>query len=666
MLERTLVFVDTSYLLASFYNSWEEGARTQLEIDLPEVCSVLDRMITQHVGQPVQRQNWYDGIPDSGPHRYQRALRTVDGVQLRAGLLIETGQRRTQKAVDTRLVADMILAAVRQQCSDMVLVSGDQDMIPGVVEASAMGVRVHLYGFSWDSMSNALRHKCDSITVLDPREDFADTMQIQPLEGPIPPSIPPRPLEAQDPIVDGRAGENEASGGATTGDASSDKATPGDGDSDDGKSGGDSSEASASGTSACGTSDTAVGKADSDTSPSDKRTASTAGPYVEAGKTGDNGRSGHNSQLTQNESGANYSSRADSAHAYEANAHQVNRQGAASQPGNTNEDTWTSRRVRGNNNAADGEHNGQPTSAHESHSAESAPSHPTPADMMACARRSANAADRRHNVDRNGNRDGSRGPDANGTPSQTRPTDADQTVPGQTEHSPSGGSPATRIPESSVDKQRTTQPAEAVGGALAANEGSTTEAANNPAPKDDSKPEDPRSADRPTAVATPGSVAARHQAAQLAASQQASDGSADATSGGDSGNGSNDDNASETATPAPQPKPAPKPSMMAPRRKLRSRYVPLPNEIWTTTGFQTPFDVGQQYATWWFHHVATEEQRDSAPVLSGGGLPPNVDRPLLQFACESLHEYTLSESQRVSLRDGFHTGIRAILITGDD
>ena len=35
MLERTLVFVDTSYLLASFYNSWDTGARAQLEIDLP-------------------------------------------------------------------------------------------------------------------------------------------------------------------------------------------------------------------------------------------------------------------------------------------------------------------------------------------------------------------------------------------------------------------------------------------------------------------------------------------------------------------------------------------------------------------------------------------------------------------------------------------------------
>lgn len=650
MLERTLVFVDTSYLLASFYNSWEEGARTQLEIDLPEVCSVLDRMITQHVGQPVQRQNWYDGIPDSGPHRYQRALRTVDGVQLRAGLLIETGQRRTQKAVDTRLVADMILAAVRQQFSDMVLVSGDQDMIPGVVEASAMGVRVHLYGFSWDSMSNALRHKCDSITVLDPREDFADTMQIQPLEGPIPPSIPPRPLEAQDPIVDGQAGDNAASGDAPTGDVSFDKTAPGDGDSDAGKSGGDGSEGGASGASVGG-----IGVADSPALSADKRTASPAGDSAD------------NGQPTQNMGGDDHSSRPDSAHAHEANAHEADRHGAASQPGNTGEDTWTSRRVRGNNNAAVGEHGGQSTSAHESHSAGSTPSRPTPADMMACARRSANAADRRHSGDRDGNRDGNRGPEASTTTAQARPADADQAVPGQTEHSPSGGSPATRIPESSVGKQRTTQPAEAVGGALAANEGSTTEAADNPAPKDDSKPEDPRSADRPTTVATPGSVAARHQAAQLAASQQASDGGSDGTASGDdsnddSGNGS----AHEASTPTPQPKPAPKPSMMAPRRKLRSRYVPLPNEIWTTTGFQTPFDVGQQYATWWFHHVATEEQRDSAHVLSGGGLPPNVDRPLLQFACESLHEYTLSESQRVSLRDGFHTGIRAILITGED
>ncbi|HZK32495.1 MAG TPA: NYN domain-containing protein, partial [Corynebacterium sp.] len=200
MLERTLVFVDTSYLLASFYNSWETGARSQLEIDLPEVVAVLGNMITNQLHQPVHRQNWYDGIPDSGPHRYQRALRGCDGVQLRTGSLIEWGDRRTQKAVDTRLVADMVIAACRGQVSDFVLVSGDADMIPGVQEATNNGVRVHLYGFGWDSMSSALRHSCDSTTILDPREDFSEAMQLQVLEGPMPPAIRERPLGDAEPL----------------------------------------------------------------------------------------------------------------------------------------------------------------------------------------------------------------------------------------------------------------------------------------------------------------------------------------------------------------------------------------------------------------------------------------------------------------------------------
>lgn len=132
MLQRTLVLVDTSYLLASFYNSWDEGARGQLEISLATVVHRIDQVAHGLVDQPVQRQNWYDGIPDSGPHRYQRTLRVIEGVQLRAGQLIEWGDRRTQKAVDTLLVADMIQAAYRGHCSDMVLVTGDADMIPGV------------------------------------------------------------------------------------------------------------------------------------------------------------------------------------------------------------------------------------------------------------------------------------------------------------------------------------------------------------------------------------------------------------------------------------------------------------------------------------------------------------------------------------------------------
>ena len=385
MLERTLVFVDTSYLLASFYNSWETGARAQLEIDLPEVVNNLGSMVENQLGNRIHRQYWYDGIPDTGPHRYQRALRTCDGVQLRTGQLIEWGERRTQQAVDTRLVADMILAAMKQQVTDFVLVSGDADMIPGVQEAVNAGVRVHLYGFGWDSMSSALRHACDTTTILDPREDFADAMELQVLEGPLPPTI--------------REPHN------------SDEELP------------------------------QVPQVEDECEPSEAEAAFTSAPK---------------------------------------------------------------------------------------------PS-PSPADL------------------------------------------APQT-------------------------------------ATTTGSGETAEA--KPAAENTQAPQPPAT-----------------------------------------------DSTDETQSAAETPKPAaPKPSMMAPRRKLRSKYVPLPEEVWTSAGFQSPFDVGQQYASWWFENAANAEQRDQAHLLSGGGLPPEIDRPLLQFACETLHEYTLSESQRVNLRDGFHSGIRGVLI----
>src|SRR5699024_3259818 len=190
MLERTVVFVDTSYLLASFYNSWEIGARAQLEIDLPEVVATLRSTIEKQVGHPVHRQNWYDGSPDTGPHRYQRALRTCDGVQLRTGSLVEWGVRRTQKAVYTRLVSDMIVNAMNKLFTDFVMVYGYADMILGVSEATNNGMRVHLYGFGWDSMSSALRHACNTTTILDQREDFHDCMELQVIEGPIAPVVP--------------------------------------------------------------------------------------------------------------------------------------------------------------------------------------------------------------------------------------------------------------------------------------------------------------------------------------------------------------------------------------------------------------------------------------------------------------------------------------------
>lgn len=431
MLQRTLILVDTSYLLASFYNSWEEGARGQLEISLATVVHRLDQVAHGLVDQPVQRQNWYDGIPDSGPHRYQRTLRVIEGVQLRAGQLIEWGERRTQKAVDTLLVADMIQAAYKGHCSDMVLVTGDADMIPGVRVAVDAGVRMHLVGFGWDSISSALRHACDTTTVLDPRTEFHDAMQIRVLEGPIPPKV------------------------------------------------------------------------------------RTAAP-----------RPAH--------------------------------------PGEETRDPEAEETV----------------------------------DMVDVQLRSDRAA-------------------ATTVADETRQTVADEELAAEAEELAADEQECAAI----VDDAHREEPA---GPASPAGPAGPAELA------------DP--ADRP-AVPKPGQVPPAPRAEPPAAAAPASD----------------EPTANGSARPSP--------SMMAPhRRPLRSKFVPLPEEVWTSSGEQTPFDVGQQYATWWYEQAATEQQRDDAHLLSGGVLPPAIDRPLLQFACQMLNEFTLTEAQRVRLRDGFHEGIRAVLL----
>lgn len=463
MLERTQIFVDTSYLLASFYNSWEIGARAQLEIDLPEVVAALGLMVTNQLGQPVHRQLWYDGIPDSGPHRYQRALLTCEGVQLRAGQLIEWGDRRTQKAVDTRLVADMVLAGVRRDFTDLVLVSGDADMIPGVQEAVNAGVRVHLYGFGWDSMSSALRHACDSTTILDPREDFAECMQLEVLEGPLPPVI--------------RMPDNE------------------------------------------GPQDNCEAK-DSEESPAER--AADLG---------------------------------------------------SQRPADTSE----------------------PAGAPSPGVIKVAAEKPTLSDVNLSEDELISAA---------------------------RPV------------APRPGEVALSAEDCTAERQQTA----------------------------------PSSVPKPGAHRTITVTSTREESLEVSVETETGD--ADPSASGQqpgethSGEDSTEHAPAEQAKPTPPSKPTPNPSMMAPRRKLRSRYVPLPNEVWSSAGFQTPFDVGQQYAVWWYENAATSEQRDSAHLLSGGGLPPEIDRPLLQFACETLHEYTLTESQRVSLRDGFHSGIRGVLLSG--
>lgn len=565
MVDRVEVFVDTSYLLASFYNSWTTGARAQLEIDLPAVTDHLNTIVSNKLHLPVHRQLWYDGIPDSGPHRYQRTLRHIDGVQLRAGQLIEWGDRRTQKAVDTRLVADMVLRSIRGLVSDIVLVSGDADMIPGVEAAIDHGVRVHLIGFGWDSISNSLRSACDTVTVLDPREDFADCMHIDVLD----PFHTDNTSEHSDLATDGQTNDPADSG---TGNHSEQ------GNSDISSPVSSSDAANTTGSTAGNT-----GEGTAADMPGDMAHSSTAThPYASTGDTADE---------DENTDGANVLE------------HGVPLVPPVLSPGKFGHH-GVRRRLR--------------------------IQHATIDDTASTTTDNVTDSVTNSTTDTAAN---------SGTTSTDATTDASTDV-SATDKSVNSFADDSAI--STTDSADSSLPADTSLQSSQSSHEDTMSGATADLDDDDD-------------VTSTAAVEAANKAKANNATPETS---------------AQPDAAPDTpvdAEPASEPVHRPSPGMMAQKRRppQRSRYVPLPyDEVWESAGNQTPFDIGQQYAIWWYNNAATLDQRGSAHILTGGGLPAEIDRPLLQFACQILDAYTLSDAQRVNLRDGFHMGIRGIIMGG--
>ena len=565
MIDRVEVFVDTSYLLASFYNSWTTGARAQLEIDLPAVTDHLNTIVSNKLHLPVHRQLWYDGIPDSGPHRYQRTLRHIDGVQLRAGQLIEWGDRRTQKAVDTRLVADMVLRSIRGLVSDIVLVSGDADMIPGVEAAIDHGVRVHLIGFGWDSISNSLRSACDTVTVLDPREDFADCMHIDVLD----PFHTDNTSEHSDLATDGQTnGPADSGTGNHSEQGNSDISSP------------------VSSSDAANTTGSTAGNTGEGTAadmPGDMAHSSTAThPYASTGDTADE---------DENTDGANVLE------------HGVPLVPPVLSPGKFGHH-GVRRRLR--------------------------IQHATIDDTASTTTDNVTDSVTNSTTDTAAN---------SGTTSTDATTDASTDV-SATDKSVNSFADDSAI--STTDSADSSLPADTSLQSSQSSHEDTMSGATADLDDDDD-------------VTSTAAVEAANKAKANNATPETS---------------AQPDAAPDTpvdAEPASEPVHRPSPGMMAQKRRppQRSRYVPLPyDEVWESAGNQTPFDIGQQYAIWWYNNAATLDQRGSAHILTGGGLPAEIDRPLLQFACQILDAYTLSDAQRVNLRDGFHMGIRGIIMGG--
>ncbi|HEX2870176.1 MAG TPA: NYN domain-containing protein [Polyangiaceae bacterium] len=167
-MDRTAVFVDAGYLFASGSRALSKTGgkllRSQLHLDHEVVLELLARLVTELTGLPLLRIYWYDGA-SVGPNAAHIALAYRPSLKLRLGQVDARGQ---QQGVDALLISDLVTLAKNHACADALLLTGDDDIRPGVEQAQEHGVRVHLLGIppARENQAAALVQAADSVREL--------------------------------------------------------------------------------------------------------------------------------------------------------------------------------------------------------------------------------------------------------------------------------------------------------------------------------------------------------------------------------------------------------------------------------------------------------------------------------------------------------------------
>ncbi|MEO3978846.1 NYN domain-containing protein [Streptomyces sp. CAU 1734] len=144
--DRCVVLVDAGYLLGAAASLLAgEPARSRIAVDHAALIQGLRELAEADTERPLLRIYWFDGAPDRVPQPEHRRLRVMPRVTVRLGALTRSDGRWAQKGVDAAMHAELTELARNRACSDVVLVTGDGDLLPGLMSAKEHGVAVHLW-----------------------------------------------------------------------------------------------------------------------------------------------------------------------------------------------------------------------------------------------------------------------------------------------------------------------------------------------------------------------------------------------------------------------------------------------------------------------------------------------------------------------------------------
>ncbi|MEU3944941.1 NYN domain-containing protein [Streptomyces sp. NPDC029526] len=145
-MDRCIVLVDAGYLLGAAASLLAgEPSRSRITVDHTALIQGLRERAEADTRQPLLRIYWFDGAPDRVPQPEHRRLRVMPRVTVRLGALTRSDGRWAQKGVDAAMHAELTELARNRACSDIVLVTGDGDLLPGMMAAKEHGVAVHLW-----------------------------------------------------------------------------------------------------------------------------------------------------------------------------------------------------------------------------------------------------------------------------------------------------------------------------------------------------------------------------------------------------------------------------------------------------------------------------------------------------------------------------------------
>ncbi|PJE98509.1 NYN domain-containing protein [Streptomyces carminius] len=145
-MDRCVVLVDAGYLLGAAASLLAgEPARSRITVDHSVLIHGLRERAEEDTGCRLLRIYWFDGAPDRVPQPEHRRLRVMPRVTVRLGALTRSEGRWAQKGVDAAMHAELTELARNRACSDIVLVTGDGDLLPGLMSAKEHGVAVHLW-----------------------------------------------------------------------------------------------------------------------------------------------------------------------------------------------------------------------------------------------------------------------------------------------------------------------------------------------------------------------------------------------------------------------------------------------------------------------------------------------------------------------------------------